>query len=70
MGIAIPFWLGEISLVITDTLLALATGTFIYLGATLLVPLSEAGKSRWITLLVALGFAAFFVSNWLVKLFF
>ncbi len=70
VGIAIPFWLGEISLLITDTLLALATGTFIYLGSTLLVPLSEAGKSRWITLLVALGFAAFFVSNWLVRLFF
>lgn len=69
VGIALPFWLGEVSFFLTDTLLALATGTFIYLGATLLVPLSEAGKSRWITFLVALGFAAFFISNWFVELF-
>lgn len=69
VGIAIPFWLGKISPFLTDVLLALATGTFVYLGATLLVPLSEAGKSRWITLLVVLGFAVFFLSNWLVKLF-
>jgi ZIP family zinc transporter/zinc and cadmium transporter len=68
-GIALPFWLGEISAAVTDALLALAAGTFIYLGATLLVPLSEAGKSRSIPLLVILGFVAFFLSNWLVGLF-
>ena len=66
-GIAIPFWLGEINSYLTDAMLALATGTFIYLGATLLVPLSEAGKSRGITFLVALGFAAFFLTSWLVR---
>jgi zinc transporter ZupT len=66
VGIALPFWLGQISLLLTDALLALAAGTFIYLGATLLVPLSEAGKSRWITLLVALGFVAFLIGNWFV----
>jgi len=69
VGIAVPFWLGEISHVLTDALLALATGTFIYLGATLLIPLSEAGKSRAITLTVVAGFVVFFVSNWLVGLF-
>ncbi|MEK7230222.1 MAG: ZIP family metal transporter [Candidatus Binatota bacterium] len=67
VGIALPFWIGKISSFLTDALLALAAGTFIYLGATLLVPLSEAGKSRWITLLVFLGFAVFFASNWFVK---
>lgn len=66
VGIALPFWAGGISSFVTDALLALAAGTFIYLGATLLVPLSEAAKSRWITLLVFLGFIVFFLSNWLV----
>jgi zinc transporter ZupT len=70
VGIVLPFWLGQISPLMTDALLALAAGTFIYLGATLLVPLSEAGKSRWITLLVALGFVAFLIGNWFVGLFF
>ena len=69
VGIVLPFWLGSISAVLSDVLLALATGTFVYLGATLLVPLSEAGKSRWITLLVVLGFAVFALSNWFVGLF-
>ncbi|MBI4528279.1 MAG: ZIP family metal transporter [Deltaproteobacteria bacterium] len=69
LGIALPFWAGEISPFLTDALLAVAAGTFIYLGATLLVPLSEAGKSRWITLLVLLGFAVFFLTSWFVKLF-
>ena len=69
VGIVLPFWLGQISLLLTDALLALAAATFIYLGATLLVPLSEAGKSRWITLLVALGFVAFLIGNWFVGLF-
>lgn len=68
-GIAVPFWLGAVSSSFTDTLLALAAGTFIYLGATLLIPLSEAGKARWITLLVFVGFVAFFASEWLVELF-
>ncbi|MGH7773011.1 MAG: ZIP family metal transporter [Candidatus Binatia bacterium] len=67
VGIALPFWAGKISPFLTDALLAVAAGTFIYLGATLLVPLSEAGKSRWITLLVFLGFAVFFASNWVVR---
>jgi zinc transporter ZupT len=69
VGIALPFWLGAISSALTDVLLALATGTFIYLGATLLVPLSEAGKSRSITLLVALGFVVFYFSSQLFALF-
>jgi zinc transporter ZupT len=50
--------------------LAFAAGNFIYVGATLLVPLSESGKSRWITLLVVLGFAIFYVSSRLVESFF
>lgn len=68
VGILLPFGLGGISTFLTDALLALAAGTFIYVGATLLVPLSEAGKSRWITFLVLLGFGIFWVSDWLAKL--
>jgi zinc transporter ZupT len=66
VGIALPFQLGEINPFVADALLALAAGTFIYLGATLLVPLSEAGKSRAIPFLVVLGFVVFVISNWLV----
>lgn len=66
VGIVLPFWMHQFNPQIADILLALATGTFIYLGATLLVPLSEAGKSRAITLLVLLGFVAFYISKELV----
>lgn len=69
LGIVLPFWINAFSSFVSDALLALAAGTFIYIGATLLVPLSEAGKSRWITFMVVIGFAVFFVSNWLVRLF-
>jgi zinc transporter ZupT len=69
VGIVLPFWIQEFSAFLSDALLALAAGTFIYLGATLLVPLSEAGKSRWITGLVVIGFVAFLVTHWLVSLF-
>lgn len=67
IGISLPFLVQEISPFHTDALLSIAAGTFIYLGATLLVPLSEAGNSRWITLLVVLGFVAFFAANWMIK---
>ena len=66
VGIVLPFWVQGIDRSFSDALLALATGTFIYLGATLLVPLSEAGKSRSITLLVVLGFVAFWATSRLV----
>jgi zinc and cadmium transporter len=67
LGVVLPFWVHEIRPFLTDALLSLAAGTFIYLGATLLVPLSEAGKSRWITLMVVLGFVAFFGASWIIK---
>jgi len=66
LGIALPFWFQHANPQIAAILLALASGTFVYLGATLLVPLSEAGKSRPITLLVLLGFVAFYISQELV----
>jgi zinc and cadmium transporter len=67
VGIALPFWIRDLGQFYTDALLSLATGTFIYLGATLLVPLSEAVKSRWITLLVVVGFLVFFAASWLIR---
>jgi zinc and cadmium transporter len=67
VGVALPFWVRQLSRFHTDALLSVATGTFIYLGATLLVPLSETAKSRWITLLVVLGFVAFFAASWIVR---
>lgn len=70
IGIVLPFWAGELNPFFADMLLAFAAGNFIYVGATLLVPLSESGKSRSITLLVVLGFAIFYGSSRLVKSFF
>ena len=67
VGIFLPFWAWELKPFFADVLLAFAAGNFIYVGATLLVPLSESGKSRWITLLVVLGFAIFYGSSRLVK---
>ncbi|MPZ78318.1 MAG: hypothetical protein GEU77_17560 [Deltaproteobacteria bacterium] len=67
IGIVLPFWIRQLDPYFADVLLALAAGSFIYVGATLLVPLSEAGKSRWITLLVVLGFVIFYGSSRLVE---
>jgi zinc transporter ZupT len=67
VGIVLPFWIARIEPFLVNVLVALAAGTFIYLGATLLIPLSEAGKSRNITFLVALGCVVFFLSNWLAR---
>ena len=68
VGIAIPFAVGEVSPFLRDASLALATGTFIYVGATILIPLSEASRSRWVTLSVGLGFGLFALTTWLVGL--
>ena len=70
IGIVLPFWAWRVDRYFADVLLALAAGSFIYVGATLLVPLSEAGKSSWITLLVVLGFVIFYGSSHLVEHFF
>ena len=68
VGIAIPFVVGEFSSFLRDAALALATGTFIYVGATILIPLSEASRSRWVTLSVGLGFGLFALTAWLAEL--
>jgi zinc transporter ZupT len=70
IGIVLPFWAWELEPFFADVLLAFAAGNFIYVGATLLVPLSESGKSRWITLLVVLGFGLFYGTSRMVEWFF
>ena len=59
VGILIPFALGEVSEAVTSMLLGVAAGTFIYLGASILIPTAETGRYRWSFLYVALGFAVF-----------
>ena len=59
VGILIPFALGEVSVELTSMLLGLAAGTFIYIGASILIPTAETGRYRWSFVYVALGFAAF-----------
>jgi zinc transporter ZupT len=66
LGIAIPFAIGEISSFLRDAILALATGTFLYVGATILIPLSEASRSRRVTLSVVFGFGLFALTTWLI----
>lgn len=60
LGIAIPFLLGGVNSLTTDIFLALATGTFLYVGASLLVPVVETGGFRWSFLWVVVGFAVFY----------
>jgi zinc transporter ZupT len=67
VGIVIPFWLGDVSTFMGDAMLAIATGTFIYVGATILIPLSESGRSRLVTLSVVLGFGVFALTAWLAE---
>ncbi len=69
VGIAVPFLVGGVSSVITGVFLAMATGSFIYLGASILIPAAETGGFRWSFLFVALGFFAFYGSSELVGLF-
>ena len=59
VGILIPFALGEVSEAMTSMLLGVAAGTFIYLGASILIPTAETGRYRWSFVYVALGFAVF-----------
>ena len=66
VGIAIPFMVGGINDEITGVFLALATGSFIYLGASILIPAAETGGYRWSFLYVAVGFLFFFGSSELV----
>ena len=69
VGIAIPFLVGGVNSFTTDVFLALATGTFIYLGASILIPAAETGGYRWTFLYVALGFGVFYLSAQLVGMF-
>ena len=66
VGIAIPFLLGGVSDSFTGVFLSLATGTFIYLGASILIPVAETGRYRWAFVYVALGFVVFYLTSELI----
>ena len=59
VGILIPFAVGGLSVALTSMLLGIAAGTFIYIGASILIPTAETGRYRWSFVYVALGFAVF-----------
>ncbi len=59
VGILIPFAVGGVSEPLTSNLLGIAAGTFIYLGASILIPTAETGRYRWSFVYVALGFGVF-----------
>jgi len=69
VGITLPFLLGSVNSFTTDLFLALATGTFIYVGASILIPTAETGGYRWSFLYVALGFVLFYLSTLILGLF-
>lgn len=62
LGIAVPFWVGEVSEFAADAFLALAAGSFIYIGASILIPAVETGRSRLALVMVGLGFAVFYLT--------
>lgn len=66
-GIVIPFWLGQFNPSITTALLALSAGTFIYMGASILIPVVETGRVKRGFLYVVLGFAVFYAGSALAK---
>lgn len=59
VGILIPFAIGEVNESAASMLLGVAGGTFIYIGASILIPTAETGRYRWSFVYVALGFAMF-----------
>lgn len=67
LGIAIPFMAGEVNSSVAAGFLALSAGSFIYIGATILIPAVETGHSRQSIFYVALGFALFAASSRLVE---
>jgi zinc transporter ZupT len=64
VAILLSFWVSGMSPFLSSIFLALATGTFLYVGTTILIPLSEAGRSRWAILSVVLGFGGFVLTAW------
>ena len=63
VGIVIPFWVGSISAFAADAFLAIAAGSFIYIGASILIPSVETSGSRLALFMVGLGFAGFFLTS-------
>ena len=59
VGILIPFVIGGVNPSIASMLLGVAGGTFIYIGASILIPTAETGRYRWSFIYVALGFGMF-----------
>ncbi len=61
-AIPIPFLIGSLHPAVTGAFVALATGTFLYVGASLLVPVVETGGFRWSFLWVVVGFVTFYAT--------
>ena len=68
VGTVFVFLIGGMSPMLTGILLGLATGTFIHVGASDLLPAAARSPSRLVVLFVLLGVALFYVSQQLVSL--
>lgn len=68
VGTVFVFLAGDLSPRVTGILLGLATGTFIHVGASDLLPAAARNPSRLVVFFVLLGVALFYVSERLVGL--
>ncbi|MBI4302053.1 MAG: ZIP family metal transporter, partial [Chloroflexi bacterium] len=69
LGTAMTLALGSIDPFLIRVFLALAAGTFVHIGASDLLPAAARTPSRLVFLWVIFGFALFYVSDRLLKLF-
>ena len=68
VGTVFVFVVGELSPTMTGIMLGLATGTFLHVGASDLLPAAGRSPSRLVVFFVLLGIALFYVSQRLVDL--
>jgi ZIP family zinc transporter/zinc and cadmium transporter len=68
VGTVFVFIIGELSPALTGVFLGLATGTFIHVGASDLLPAAGRGPSRVAVLFVLAGMGLFYISDRVVEL--
>lgn len=68
VGTVFVFVVGEMSATVTGILLGLATGTFLHVGASDLLPAAGRSPSRLVVFFVLLGVALFYASERIIEL--
>ena len=68
LGAAGALWLGRIDLRIAYAILALSAGTFLFVGASNLIPATQKGEYRSAVCFVLLGTLVFYGAEWLLSI--